>query len=329
MRWFSCLQALGAVTITAVVFILPPSPLSPLADQVPSYVEALPPPVQVQVEEAPAAVQWKRGLVAWKSRNFALAAAHFAAIAQSRQDLSAMELAAASFWAWRAKERTGDADGERHLAAAAAFPHTFYGMLARKQRGESLKDRTAVIYSMPRWSPSGGFRIDPALIFAFAKEESDLHVDAMGSGGAIGLMQVMPETARHVLHREPDDVLDEAVLAEPRTNLQLGQAYLRQLLEDDNIDGNLIYLAAAYNAGPGTLARWQTAARYADDPLLFLETLPSSRTRAYVMRVMANYWAYQEAGGRIAESALALAKGNWPRYNAEGWQPPARQAHAG
>ncbi len=54
-------------------------------------------------------------------------------------------------------------------------------------------------------------------------------------------------------------------------------------------------LAAAYNAGPGNLQKWKSASRHVDDdPLFFIETMPSRETRLFIERVMANYWIYQK-----------------------------------
>ena len=82
------------------------------------------------------------------------------------------------------------------------------------------------------------------------------------------------------------------------------------------MNGDLLRLIAAYNAGPGNVARWNASMSYRNDPLLFLETIPVHETRAYVQRVLACSWIYASRLGRPAPSLDALAAGRWPRYHA-------------
>jgi len=71
-----------------------------------------------------------------------------------------------------------------------------------------------------------------------------------------------------------------------RINLRLGSHYLARMLE--RYDGNVAMAAAAYNAGPGNLARWLPAAQRRADPLLLIESIPAGETRAFVQRVLAD-----------------------------------------
>ena len=76
--------------------------------------------------------------------------------------------------------------------------------------------------------------------------------------------------------------------------------------------------AAAYNGGPGNLAKWRKRAkrwRYLDQ-LVFIETIPSSETRNYVKRVLANIWVYRHRLGQEAPSLDTLAAGSAPSYKA-------------
>ncbi len=97
------------------------------------------------------------------------------------------------------------------------------------------------LFPVPRYAPDGGYRIDPSLVLAFARIESRFLADAVSPAGARGLMQLMPATARNLGGGDLDD---------PSTNLALGQRYIAQLLSQ--LNGNLLELAAAYNAGPGS-----------------------------------------------------------------------------
>jgi soluble lytic murein transglycosylase-like protein len=94
--------------------------------------------------------------------------------------------------------------------------------------------------------------------------------------------------------------------------MRVGQDYLLDLLERQN--GNLFGLTAAYNAGLGNLSRWLAQQEGNDDPVLFIESLPSPETRDYVKRVMVNMWMYQQRFGDPALGMDDAASGNWPTY---------------
>ena len=170
------------------------------------------------------------------------------------------------------------------------------------------------LYPLPPWEPEGGFTVDRALLFAFMRQESGFNAKARSSAGARGLMQLMPATASYVAG---DDSLRHASrhkLLLPEYNMALGQKYLAYLLDNEDVRGNLVYLAVAYNAGPGNLRKWRQQSAAQDDPLLFIESLPSHETRNLVVRVLTNYWVYRLRFGQAAPSLEALAAGEWPPY---------------
>ena len=78
--------------------------------------------------------------------------------------------------------------------------------------------------------------------------------------------------------------------------------------------GLLPKVVAAYNAGPGSVQRWNASLDDRGDPLLFIESIPFSETRHYVEVVMRNYWMYQLRDGVIPPSMNALVAGLWPRF---------------
>jgi soluble lytic murein transglycosylase-like protein len=189
------------------------------------------------------------------------------------------------------------------------------------QLGGALSDQDGrqhdhALYPLPRWTPSNGFTIDRALIYAFMKQESMFVSDAQNPSGAVGLMQLMPATARAMAPRVSMRLRGTQDLTDPVVNLTLGQEYLNHLLSLDRIDGNLVLTAAAYNSGPGTLYRWQERVEYRKDPLLFIESLPSRETRVFVERVMANYWIYRARLDQPTPDLDQLAAGDWPIYTA-------------
>jgi soluble lytic murein transglycosylase-like protein len=168
-------------------------------------------------------------------------------------------------------------------------------------------------YPLPDWQPVDGFRIDRALLFAVMRQESAFNIRALSRSGARGLMQLMPGTAAFIAGRRFRGHEREQ-LFEPGLNLALGQKYLRYLILDEKIRGSLFMVAAAYNGGPGNLARWRRRIAAEDDPLLFIESIPSRETRAFIEKVLANLWIYRERLGQPAPSLDLLAAGGWPVY---------------
>ncbi|MBI3452929.1 MAG: transglycosylase SLT domain-containing protein [Rhodospirillales bacterium] len=172
-------------------------------------------------------------------------------------------------------------------------------------------------YPIPPWRPADGFEVDPALVYAFMRQESGFNPRAKSPAGARGLMQLMPATAAVMnggsFRGRTEDLFD------PKLNVALGQKYIKHLLDNEIVQGDLIRLAAAYNGGPGNLSRWQKkqerrSESVRDDALLFIESLPSPETRHFISRVLYNYWMYAERLGQDTPSLEAVAAGDWPTY---------------
>ncbi|MGE5548262.1 MAG: lytic transglycosylase domain-containing protein [Solirubrobacterales bacterium] len=167
----------------------------------------------------------------------------------------------------------------------------------------------AASFPLPEWNPKGGWTLDKALVYAFVRQESSFNPRAKSHAGASGLMQIMPATATAIAGRQVKDKLNE-----PEFNLSLGQKYLAKLLNEEPVNGNLFLLAAAYNAGPGKLQTWMASMKHGNDPLLFIESLPSRETRAFVERVMTNFWIYRTRLGQNSPSLDSVAAGDWPLF---------------
>jgi soluble lytic murein transglycosylase len=139
---------------------------------------------------------------------------------------------------------------------------------------------------------AGEFGLDRLLVAAVVHRESGFRPAARSSAGARGLMQLMPATAEEVAGKLGAagklgfDGYDEAMLDEPRVNLRLGCAYLKELLE--RFGGDEQVALAAYNAGRGNVARWLEEAEGDVGRMLGEQAFPE--TRRYVRKVLGTRW---------------------------------------
>jgi soluble lytic murein transglycosylase len=153
---------------------------------------------------------------------------------------------------------------------------------------------------------------DKALINAFIRQESRFQPTAYNKTGARGLMQIMPETAAFITNNSEFKTNEgQRLLNYPKVNIGIGSQYLKHLKSLNVVKNDLFSMAIAYNAGPGKLGRWKKELN-SDDPLLFIELIPSSETRAFVERVVTNYWVYQIQMGLEPKTLLNVAQGQWP-----------------
>ncbi len=176
------------------------------------------------------------------------------------------------------------------------------------------RPRAGMRFAVPKLRPSGGFRVDPAMIYGLARTESNFDADLVSSAGALGLLQIMPDTASFIVGSSISGEF-RTLLHDPAINLDLGQRYVAYLAGHEAVNGNLIRLLAAYNAGPGNFARWAPQIRDNGDPLLFIEAIPLDETRAHVPRVLTYTWIYAALMHLPSPSLDELAAGLWPRYH--------------
>ena len=177
-----------------------------------------------------------------------------------------------------------------------------------------VKLPTRFFYPTPIWQPLNGFRLEPELIYAFMHQESRFNENAKSHKGAMGLMQVMPSTAKFISTNKQVKRNNSSILMEPEINIDVGQEYIEYLLKLKSVNNNLIYLTAAYNGGPGNLQKWQREINYLDDPLFFMESIPSRETRWFIEKVLTKYWIYKNKNGDNPESLSMLANGKNPIY---------------
>ena len=214
---------------------------------------------------------------------------------------------------------------DRVLHAVNAIA-TAYGLpRVSVQSASVIKDRGIleidddIIYSaqypLPDWEPMGGWSIDRALLLAITKQESNFRVSAKSGAGANGVMQLMPSTAKRVARANELDIT-QMDMSNPEHNMFLGQQYIVDLLAHERVENSIIKMLAAYNAGMGTMVKFEKSF-YTYDPLLYIESFPAYETRSYIKRVMSNLWLYRARLNQPLTSMEELANGNWPLYNSE------------
>ena len=137
--------------------------------------------------------------------------------------------------------------------------------------------------------------LDTYLVLAVARQESHFSHDAKSHAGAMGLMQLLPSTARATARKAGVPYRRSWDLLNPNTNISLGSYYLNSLLK--RFDNNRFLAAAAYNAGPTRVSRWL---KDTDKKLPFdvwIETIPYSETRKYVQNVLSYSVIYAYRSG--------------------------------
>lgn len=170
--------------------------------------------------------------------------------------------------------------------------------------GAARRIHASLDYPTPDLQPKAGFTVDRALVYAIVRQESRFNPDAVSPKGAVGLMQLMPESAARAAG---DDKLkaDPSPLFDPTFNLRVGQDYLTWLMQA-GMGYDMLKLVAAYNGGPGLVSKTSQVVGATDD-LLLIESIPAFETRAYVQKVMAGYWTYRRIFGQDTRSLDGLA----------------------
>jgi soluble lytic murein transglycosylase-like protein len=204
-------------------------------------------------------------------------------------------------------------DAVLRLAAHIDAPATAL-RFARRRLSSHGERHDPALYPAPAWPLSPEVHVDRALVYAIARRESGFDPLARSSAGARGVMQLMPTTARYVARIAGQPRPTNSALHDPHLNIRLGQAYIRYVLKAVKPEDNLLLAIAAYNAGPGNVARWSASDSVKQDPLLFLEMMGSAETRTFARDVLSALWIYRDRMGQPAPSLDAMAAGRWPLY---------------
>lgn len=138
--------------------------------------------------------------------------------------------------------------------------------------------------------------VERALALAVTKQESSFNAAAVSSSGALGLMQLLPGTARDVAGRLGVPFIQDKLTRDPAYNVQLGSQYLAEML--GRFGGSYELALAAYNAGPNRVARWlETMGDPRNgkiDMVDWIEMIPFRETRNYVQRIMEGVVVYRD-----------------------------------
>ncbi|NNK31945.1 MAG: transglycosylase SLT domain-containing protein [Xanthomonadales bacterium] len=133
-------------------------------------------------------------------------------------------------------------------------------------------------------SAASARRLDSSWVMGLMRSESAMAEDAVSSAGALGLMQVMPGTARQLAKRHSLRYAGRSQLLQAEPNVAFGTAFLEEL--QARYGGNLALASGAYNAGPHVVDRW-VRDRRSGDVAVWVDTLPYHETRDYIPRVLA------------------------------------------
>jgi soluble lytic murein transglycosylase len=136
--------------------------------------------------------------------------------------------------------------------------------------------------------------LDPYLMAALIRQESEFNPKAVSPANARGLAQVMPATGRQLSRKLKIPRYRTAMLFTPDTNLKMGTYYLKQL--SDELQGKWEAALASYNAGKSHVTTWMASANYRE-PAEFVESIPFNETRVYVQSVLRNAEVYRKIYG--------------------------------
>ncbi|WP_418446095.1 lytic transglycosylase domain-containing protein [Cloacibacillus evryensis] len=275
-----------------------------------------------------AANDWRNGWEEWKCGNAAAALGHW-----SKNPLTApfeMRPSRVAYWKIRAFEKLGRTEEAALTASMLALrcPRDFYSLvLAYEGRYPTLtraaRKACARAAYMRRWNgevarASAETGVSKNILLGLIRQESKFNERAVSRSGAVGLMQLMPFTAREAAARLKKDELSPY---EPTHNIMLGAAYFAHLKA--KFSDKLPPALAAYNAGAASVSRWETDAR---DWVEWIEEIPYPQTREYVRSVLENIEVYnatdrEERRGEPSFFSEALERPRLTKKLASGQKP--------
>lgn len=173
-------------------------------------------------------------------------------------------------WGWHARAIITLAQSDYWDDLDIRYPVAYQGLVLRSARANHL---------------------DPAYVMAIIRTESLFRADVHSPANAVGLMQLLPATARKVAQQIGTSRPSTEDLEQPAVNIPLGTYYLREQL--DRFDNNLALAAAAYNAGPNRISRWLGETEHAVAADIWVANIPYTETRKYVQSAMSHMTVFQ------------------------------------
>jgi soluble lytic murein transglycosylase len=146
---------------------------------------------------------------------------------------------------------------------------------------------------------AGQRNLPPLLVMGLIRQESRFEAEILSRSGAVGLMQIMPDTGRWIASKQG---MSSYSLKNPEHNIEMGTWYFDYTHRE--FSDNSMLAIASYNAGPGAIGRW-VKSRGIGDPDEFVEQIPYDETRDYVYRVFANNWNYMRLYSPQVQQKLA------------------------
>jgi len=177
-------------------------------------------------------------------------------------------------------------------------------LLSQLPPGKAVR---SILYPLAHWhivrDASGKYGIDPFIILSIMREESRFDAQARSRAGALGLMQLMPQTAHAIDKKVNLNITSHEHILDVRANINLGSYYMTSLLKEF---GSLPHAVAAYNAGEDIVRKWLRAAQSGyKSPDEFIEDIPYEETKNYTKRVITTYFEYYKyTGGKSVPEIL-------------------------
>ena len=140
------------------------------------------------------------------------------------------------------------------------------------------------------------------------------YLKAKSYRGARGLMQILPSTARNITGDRSLRGSNSWQLYDLDLNISTGQDLILKLIKSEKIKYSLVKLLTAWNAGPSRLDKWDRKISVYSDPLLYIESIPSTETRLFVKKVLSDLWVYRDRFEQNKASLKQLANNKWPEY---------------
>jgi soluble lytic murein transglycosylase len=152
-----------------------------------------------------------------------------------------------------------------------------------------------ILFPQPYWDDikqsAAANGLDPYMVAALIRQESEFNPGAVSNKSAYGLMQLLPSVGKSMAKEQGIHHFETSQLLDPSTNIRLGTLYLKQTL--NRFGGRPEYAFAAYNAGDDRVTDWQSIGHYRDMDE-FVESIPFTETREYVQAIIRNQQIYRE-----------------------------------